>query len=379
MQLSFSNGQVLAEVKGRLGVLTLNRANALNALSLGMVRDLTQALDAWAQPNSGVSAVLIKGANRPGKPAAFCAGGDIRFFHQAALAGDPQLEDFFSEEYALNFRIHRYRLPVMVWMDGICMGGGMGLAQGAKFRVVTASSQLAMPETQIGLFPDVGGGWFLARCPGRFGEFLALTGEHLGAADSLALGLADWAVPAQELPALEERLASQPALDQAVIRRHMQALAKSAEQVAEEWAPARWAPQQAWVDDIFSADDMPTVLTRLEKDGSALAEAVLKGIHKRSPLMGAVSLEQVRREREISLADALRLERGLVRRCFHLRPGAASETVEGIRALVVDKDQSPRWNPASAAEVSAEMVAAYFEAPWPEAAHPLRDLRELPA
>src|SRR6202008_4310245 len=141
--------QILAEQRGRLGVITLNRAPALNALSLGMIRELTRLLREW-EDDDGIDAVLVHGAARPGKPPAFCAGGDIRFFHQAALSGDPRLEDFFTEEYALNHLVHGYPKPYIAWMDGICMGGGMGISQGASHRVVTEHSKLAMPETHIG-------------------------------------------------------------------------------------------------------------------------------------------------------------------------------------------------------------------------------------
>jgi enoyl-CoA hydratase/carnithine racemase len=194
-----SGGQVLARRQGPLGLITLNRAAALNALSLGMVRDLTTVLLQWRE-DPAVKAVLVQGAGREGKPPAFCAGGDIRFFHQAALAGDPRLEDFFTEEYALNHLIHHYPKPYIALMDGVCMGGGMGISQGASLRVVTELSKLAMPETHIGLFPDVGGGWFLARCPGHVGEYLALSGEVLGAADAIAFGLADVQLPSAVLP-----------------------------------------------------------------------------------------------------------------------------------------------------------------------------------
>src|SRR5574343_1997681 len=182
-----SEGQILAEVNGCLGLITLNRPQALNALSLAMIRDLTALLKTWST-DPAIQAVAILGQGREGKPAAFCAGGDIRFFHQAALAGDAALEDFFTEEYALNHLIHAYPKPYIALMDGIVMGGGMGISQGAKLRVLSERSKLAMPETGIGLFPDVGGGYFLSRCPGRSGEYLALTGLVLGGAEALTVG-----------------------------------------------------------------------------------------------------------------------------------------------------------------------------------------------
>ncbi len=361
-----SSGLVLAERHGRVGLLTLNRASALNALSLEMIRDLTTALLAW-RDDDGVMAVVIRGAGREGKPAAFCAGGDIRFFHQAALAGDPRLEDFFTEEYALNHLIHHYPKPYIALMDGVVMGGGMGISQGAALRVVTEHSRLGMPETNIGLFPDVGGGWFLGRCPGRVGEYLALTGHVLGAADAVAFGLADELVPAEVLPALLESLLDQP------IDTPEQALA-AVRARSVSLPPPVIAQQQEAIDRHFAADDLLSIVRSLEADSSAFAAETLGTLRKRSPLMMAVTLEQVRRARHMSLSEDLRMERDLVRHCFHLRPGAASETVEGIRALAIDKDHAPRWNPAGAELVTREMVDAFFRSPWPAHAHPLKQL-----
>lgn len=175
---------VLSEIRGQVGCITLNRAKALNALSLDMVRALTEVLLQW-QNNPSVQAVAIRGMGKTGPFGSFCAGGDIRFFHQAALVGNPELEDFFTEEYRLNHLIHNYPKPYIAFMDGIVMGGGMGVSQGASHRLVTARTKMAMPETHIGLFPDVGGGYFLSRCPGRTGEWLALTGEALDAGKSV--------------------------------------------------------------------------------------------------------------------------------------------------------------------------------------------------
>ncbi|MBL0726693.1 enoyl-CoA hydratase/isomerase family protein [Piscinibacter sp. HJYY11] len=361
-----SDNTVLTEVRGQLGVITLNRPSALNALSLSMIRQITAALQRWRHDDQ-VSAVLLRGAGREGKAPAFCAGGDIRFFHQAALAGDPTLEDFFTEEYSLNHLIHTYGKATIALMDGITMGGGMGLAQGCRLRVATEHSKLAMPETHIGLFPDVGGGWFLGRCPGRVGEYLALTGQALGAADAIAVGLADVFMPSAELPVLAEALADQP-LDNseqalAVVRARSQAV-----------GDAPLTPHRAEIDRHFAAASMADIAASLAADGNPWAADTLKALRQRSPLMMAVTLEQVRRARAMSLADELRMERGLVRRCFHLRPGAASETVEGIRALAVDKDHQPRWQPATIDEVTPALVDPFFESPWPAHAHPLRGL-----
>lgn len=362
-----SDKTVLAELRGQLGVITLNRPSALNALSLAMIRDITAALLRWRHDDK-VSAVLLRGAGREGKAPAFCAGGDIRFFHQAALAGDPTLEDFFTEEYSLNHLIHTYGKPTVVLMDGITMGGGMGLAQGCSLRVATEHSKLAMPETNIGLFPDVGGGWFLARCPGHLGEYLALTGHVLGAADAIDVGLADVFMPSAELPALLESLTDQPMDNGAQVLSAVRARARPP-------GAASLVTHRDTIDRHFAADSVADIAASLAADGSPWSVDTLKALRQRSPLMLAVTLEQVRRARTMSLADELRMERGLVRHCFHLRPGASSETVEGIRALAVDKDHQPRWQPTAIDAVDAAMVAPFFASPWPAHAHPLRDLR----
>ena len=169
---------VWSEVVGRVGCITLNRPKALNALSLNMVRLITQALNAF-QANPQVLAVLVRGQGKEGPFGHFCAGGDIRYFHQAALASDNSLADFFTEEYSLNHLIHTYTKPYIAFMDGVVMGGGMGISQGASVRIVTDRTQMAMPETHIGLFPDVGGGYFLSKCPGHIGEYLGLTGQKI--------------------------------------------------------------------------------------------------------------------------------------------------------------------------------------------------------
>src|SRR3990167_8881385 len=198
-------GEVLAQIRGQVGCITLNRPRALNALSLGMVRDLMAVLLAW-QNDARVLAVAIRGSNKEGPFGAFCAGGDIRFLHQAGSTGNPEIEDFFTEEYALNHLIHNYSKPYIAFMDGIVMGGGMGISQGASLRLVTEHTKMAMPETNIGLFPDVGGGYFLSRCPGRTGEWLALTGDVIDGPTAQALGLADHVVESARLPEAWEAL-----------------------------------------------------------------------------------------------------------------------------------------------------------------------------
>jgi enoyl-CoA hydratase len=368
---SIQQGDVLAEVQGAVGLITLNRAKALNALSLGMVRSLTEVLLAWA-PDDRVQAVALRGMGKEGAFGAFCAGGDIRFFHTAALAGDAALDDFFTEEYRLNHVIHHYAKPCIVFMDGVVMGGGMGLAQGASLRIATERTKMAMPETLIGLFPDVGGGYFLSRCEGALGEYLGLTGQMLNGAEAVFAGLADVLVDSASLNALWAQLPSHH-WSQPDALESFSAAFKAATQHAQATTPAWWNDR---LNHAFSAPDVPAIAQALDAAGHTPA---LEALHKRSPLMLAVSLEQIRRARHMNLSDELRMERDLVRHSFHPvhlhRTAAQSDTVEGIRALAVDKDHAPRWSPAHLDEVTADMVTPFFNSPWPANDHPLMDLR----
>ncbi|MFP5466231.1 MAG: enoyl-CoA hydratase/isomerase family protein [Gammaproteobacteria bacterium] len=360
---------VHAEIRGRVGCLTLARPKALNALSLSMIRDLTAALLSW-KDDPQVLAVVVRGTGKEGPFGSFSAGGDIRFFHQAALSGDPALEDFFTEEYALNHLIHTYRKPYIALMDGICMGGGMGISQGASLRIVTERSKLAMPETNIGLFPDVGGGYFLSRCDGHLGEYLALTGRMLTGSEALIAGMADALVDSARLVSLWESLGETPF---------------ETGEAVERWCLThqhRENPRAPWpgaeVDRVFGLPTVKDIVEALESGTSDWSRETAVSLRQRSPLMLHVVLEQIRRARDMSLAQDLRMERNLVRHCFHTRhlqrQGATSETVEGIRALAVDKDHSPRWNPARIEDVTPEMVAGFFAEPWPAWAHPLAHL-----
>ena len=366
---------VLTERRGNAGLITLNRPKALNALSLEMVRSLTAALTAW-RDDPAVALVAIRGTNKVGKPGTpealfggFCAGGDIRFFHTAALAAEPSsraaLDDFFTEEYTLNHLIHNYPKPYIAFMDGVVMGGGMGLSQGAKTRIVTEHTKMAMPETNIGLFPDVGGGYFLGRCPGHVGEYLALTGEVIGADEAIGYGLADVKVDAASLPALWDTLGT-------IIFEDWFATYLGAASVHKTKATALKQPQ---IDAHFGLLRVKHIVDSLEKaKDDVWAKKTAAVLRKRSPLMLHVTLEQIRKARGMSLADDLRMERDIVHNCFNLRPGAASETVEGIRALAVDKDYSPNWSPERIEDVKPGMADAFFVSPWAAGAHPLRDL-----
>lgn len=361
--------EILAEVHGHVGLITLNRPSALNALSLHMIRSLTSHLVVW-RDDPKVLAVAIRGTSKTGPFGGFCAGGDVRFFHKAALAEDPQLGEFFTEEYTLNHLIHEYPKPYIAFMDGIVMGGGMGISQGASVRIVTERTKMAMPETNIGLFPDVGGGYFLSRCAGSHGEWLALTGEVIGAVQALNLGLADVYFDSGRLASAWSALASTDfrrsgAMDQWL------ALFLKPEPEYSNRAGSR-------IDKYFALSSVSEILKALDADGSEWAEHTATTLRRRSPLMLHVVLEQIRRARDMSLAEDLRLERDMVQHCFytkHLkRSGASSETVEGIRALAVDKDHTPKWNPARIEDVTPQMVAPFFVSPWTPKTHPLRGL-----
>ncbi len=359
---------VLSEVQGRVGFITLNRPKALNALSLGMIRTLTTTLLAW-RDDPQVLAVVIRGVNKEGPFGAFCAGGDIRFFHTAALAGDNALEEFFTEEYSLNHLVHTFPKPYIAFMDGIVMGGGMGISQGGSTRIVSERTKMAMPETNIGLFPDVGGGYFLSRCPGRTGEYLALTGHMIGGREAVTWGLADGFMESGRLPVLWDSLIDTPFESSEAIEHWVRT-----KFMADHAHPNIAANAQARIDKFFGLPTVKAIVDALEADTSEWAQETAAVLRKRSPLMLHVVLEQVRRARRMSLAEDLRMERDMVHRCFHLRPGTASETVEGIRALAVDKDHSPKWNPARIEDVTPEMVAAFFESPWTSETHPLKQL-----
>ena len=360
--------EVQTEVRGALACITLNRPRALNALSLPMIRAMSAALQAW-RDDPAIAAVAVRGMGKEGPFGAFCAGGDIRFFHQAMLRGDGELEDFFTEEYELNHLIHHYPKPYIAFMDGIVMGGGMGISQGAALRIVTPRTRMAMPETNIGLFPDVGGGWFLARCPKRAGEWLALTSEVIHAGDALAINLADDCFDAARIVEAWDRLAGLASYD-------ADALSAWRASMRVE-APAATLPIDT-LEACFDAPNVAEVARRLEQTAGEWAAAALQALRTHSPLMLEVTLRLIRRGAGMNLGDELRLERDMVRHCFNTRHldrfMTATETMEGIRALVVDKDRQPRWNPATLAEVTPQMIDGFFASPWPVAAHPLRHL-----
>lgn len=362
---------ILTTVSAGIGQITLNRPEALNALTLDMVRDLNRSLLNWREDPS-VEAVAIRGSTKNGPFGAFCAGGDIRFFHRASIDNDPKLEAFFTEEYRLNHLIFNYPKPYIAFMDGIVMGGGMGISQGASLRIVTERSKIAMPETNIGLFPDVGGGYFLPKCPGYCGEYLGLTGKVLSGPQALAADLADRAINSDNLQDYWDSLTNNDmmSVDQR-ISRLTSVIDDSSLPEDDNWLNPE-------INKLFSFDTPSEILRELEKSNSPWAKETSELLQKRSPLMLHVSLRQIKLGRHMSLADELRLERTLVQHCFythHLnRVGVQTETVEGIRALAIDKDHSPAWNPERIDQITSSMVDPFFDSPWPEDEHPLADL-----
>lgn len=364
--------EVATYVANRIGFIELERPKALNALSTGMIRAMHAALDQWRE-DPDVLAVVVRSQH----PRAFCAGGDIRFLYESAQRGEHDARDtFFIEEYRLNHAIFTYPKPYIALMNGVVMGGGMGISQGAHrtggLRVVTNSTKMAMPETRIGLFPDVGASWFLARTPGAIGRYLAVTGETIGAADALYAGLADAYIDDAALPALVDTLRSE------VFERGADVVAcvereTLAHQVAPEPEASPLARARALIDRHFALPDVARILASLEseRDGDAAewAEQVIAVLRERSPLSMAVSLEVVTRA-EGSMADVLRGDLDLTRSSFLL-----GDAIEGIRARIIDKDNAPRWRFARIEDVSAAEVAKMFDSPWPANEHPLCDLR----
>lgn len=347
----------------RIGQLTLNRPQALNSLTLDMVRTITQALLAW-RDDPAIDAVMIDSRSEK----AFCAGGDIRFFYQAGYQtpqqGSALIDDFFTEEYALNHLIHHYPKPYIALMNGIVMGGGMGIAQcfsEGRLRIVTERTKMAMPEVNIGLFPDVGGSYFLSRCPDQTGLYLALTGHVIGAADAIHAGLADVFIPSAELGALKELVAT---CAQADVTAAVRAFAR---QFAPACGAGELAGQQLRIARHFAHAEMAAIVASLKQDPDPFAQAALAAIQKRSPLMLCVTLQQLRRGAGMDLAGCLRMERSMVRHSF-----TRHDVFEGIRATVIDKDMHPVWSPATLEAVSQDMVDSFFTPAWPDYMHPLR-------
>ncbi|NRD66663.1 enoyl-CoA hydratase/isomerase family protein [Corallococcus exiguus] len=349
---------VLLETRGAVGLVTLNRPKALNALSLEMCRALHPQLDAWAADPS-VKAVVISGAG--GR--AFCAGGDVRAVASSVARSDMSLSrEFFRAEYALNHRIHHFPKPFIAWVDGICMGGGLGLSAHGAFRVVTEKLVLAMPETAIGIFPDVGGGWFLPRFPGEAGTYLGLTGARCDAADALWLGYATHRV---ESSRLEDVVGALAAADWSGPGREV--AARVLKGFHQDAGVSGLASRAEVIDRCFQGSRVEDILAALEREGTAWAEETRATLPRMSPTSLRVTLRQLRIGRGQDYDATARMEYRLSQ-ALTQRP----DFQEGIRAVLVDKDQKPRWSPATLAEVTDSEVEACF-APRPG------DELELPA
>lgn len=320
---------------GRVGRIVLDRPKALNSLTHGMLLAIREALDAWAVDDA-VAAVVLTGAGERG----LCAGADIRALHDDAKVGGAGARAFFRDEYLLNHRISRYPKPYVAVMDGITMGGGVGLSAHGGVRVVTERSTVAMPETRIGLVPDVGGSHLLAHAPGELGTHVGLTAASMSAGDALACGFADHYVPSGALAELTA--ASDPV---AAVR----ALAAPAPE-------SELAAQRPWIDACYAADTVEEIVERLQSCGVPEAKEAAEQILAKSPTALKVTLAALRRaRRHTTLAETLDQE-------FRVSCAAldAPDLVEGIRAQVVDKDRNPRWSPASLAEVTDAEVARFF-------------------
>ena len=369
--------EILCEVRNSLACVTLNRPAALNALSLGMVEELKAELERFAL-DPGIRGVQLKGAGEK----AFCAGGDVRALYDSFHAAGTLHNEFFAREYPLDYQLHRYPKPYIALMNGIVMGGGMGLAQGSRLRVVGDRTRMAMPEVGIGFFPDVGATYFLSRLPGALGLYLALTGTQLRAADALYVGLADYYLPPAAMDNLQSELdtlhwsaqgshADRSDLEQLLGRLAAQAGAGLAGTAQAGEAPL--AKLRASIDQHFAAASVPELLASLERESrpeyAQWAQDTRKLLLARSPTMLAVTLRQMHLGRSMSLADCLRMELGMVRQCF-----VHGDFMEGVRAVIVDKDNAPKWRPPRIEEVTPASVDAIFRDPWSAGGHPLANL-----
>lgn len=333
---------VLCERRGTAGLITLNRPKALNALTLEMVRAMRRALDAWAT-DPAVTRVVVQGAGER----AFCAGGDIRRIHQEGSAGRfTEAETFFREEYELNALIQRYPKPYIALIDGIVMGGGVGVSLHGSHRVAAERTTFAMPETGIGFFPDVGATHALPRLPGFVGTYLALTGERIGQGDVVAFGLATHAAPAARFPEIRDALGEGAPVEAAI-------------GAGEAPAPGPLHAERALIDSCFSADSVPEVLARLDAAGSDFASKTAATIRTRSPTSLVLALAQMRRGATLSFPEAMRLEYRIL--CRILR---GHDFYEGVRSVLIDRDGKPDWQPATLEAVRPADIEAHF-APMP--------------
>jgi len=369
---------VLAELDAqsgmRIGVATLNSERSLNALSLDMIRLLDPQLQKWAA-DPRIACIVLRGAGEK----SFCAGGDVRSVREAIIAWrgqpgpNPQAQAFFAEEYRLDYRIHTYPKPILVWGSGIVMGGGLGLLVGASHRVVTETSRIAMPEINIGLFPDVAGSWFLPRMPGRTGLFSALTAAPLNGADALFSGLAEYFLHAADYDMLVQRLTATPWTSDATTN-HI-ALSKLLRQFADRANAAKPISNLRTLADeierLTDGDTLAEVVASITSygGGNAWLKQAATTLAKGSPTSAALIWELLRRAKHMSLAEVFQLDLVVALQCC-----ARLDFAEGVRAVLVDKDHKPQWTPASIGEVSEKWIMEHFANPWSEGDNPLASL-----
>jgi enoyl-CoA hydratase len=336
------DAEIICEVRGAAGVVILNRSKALNALSLGMVRELARALDAW-EHDPQVTRVVVTSASEK----AFSAGGDIRHLHDLGREGrHAEMLTFWREEYILNARIKSYPKPYVALIDGIVMGGGVGISLHGSHRIAGGRYLFAMPEVGIGFFPDVGATYALPRLPDATGIYLALTGDRIGQADAVALGLATHAVPSERMAELADALAGRGQLEDIL-----------AGFVADP-GPDKLGPSRAVIAACFGAADLAATRERLAARaaaGDAFAAKVVQTMAGKSPTSVAIAFEQMRRGATLDFAEAMRTEFRIVSRIVE-----GHDFYEGVRAVVIDKDHAPSWRPGTPEAVTEAAVAAYF-------------------
>lgn len=335
--------EVLLEQRGRIGLIALNKPKALNALSLSMIHAIEPQLKSWAI-DDGIDAVVIQGAGEK----AFCAGGDIRDLYEGR--GTDFGPTYYAAEYKLNVLIHTYPKPYIALMDGVTMGGGVGMSVHGSHRVVTDRILFAMPETGIGLFPDIGASWFLPCCPGEIGMYLGLTGHRLRAADTLYAGIGDVHVPADKLDSLLDAFVAATALDG-------DGVAAILRDFAVDPGEASLAAHRDAIDRCFAGESVEDILARLAAEDSDWARAQIETISGKSPTALKVTYRQLREGARIeSIADIMTMEYRLADRSFR-----GHDLFEGIRAVVIDKDGAPKWNPTTLDAVSEADVDEYFQ------------------
>lgn len=350
---SSTTGSILTERVGRIGSVTLTRPRALNAMDYEMFIGLKSALEAWAD-DPGVQAVIIRGSAREDGSMPFCAGGDIKALYEGRL--DPArglAHTLYSDEYRLNALIFRYRKPYIALIDGVVMGAGVGVSVYGSHRVMSERALFAMPETGIGLFPDIGATYFLPRCPGRTGLYMGLTGARIGAADAAYLGLASHYVPSKSFAALDRALLE---VDLTRDPRKVIDATISAFVVAPPEAPL--AAHRHLIDRCFSGNSVEAILASLDADGSPFAAETASIIRTKSPTSLKVTYRQLTRYTSLSFEEAMRMEYRMAIRC-----NFGHDFFEGVRAQVVDKDRQPKWSPPTLEGVDEALVESHFAAP----------------